>query len=242
MQSMIIWLSNRILMLSDIDFFDRIWYNVSKLGGETMPGKLGYVHRNCGSENTELVPYKIPIKNYGGFTETEKNLIWDFYVSRSLSGSAGTMSVDLNSCGWDTSKEYDVILSELARNAGFGEDSNSFCFVRATTIKDTLSAMNLDGSCICIEHPRNVIHQKCKPIIDEAEKLTIRNDETQLTCLFRHIRNSFAHSNTYFFNNGMLLLEDKDGTKISARILIRQETLFEWMRILNRNGAHPSLI
>lgn len=52
-----------------------------------------------------------------------------------------------------------------------------------------------------------------------------------INCLFRHIRNSFSHANTYFFDNDYMLLEDKEKNRITARILIKQQTLLDWIKI-----------
>lgn len=102
---------------------------------------------------------------------------------------------------------------------------------------------------ICVECPRGVLKWRYKSIITEDEDVMFisspnsnssqdddeTNDqhETMLSCLFRHIRNSFAHNNTYFFENGNLLLIDFDGkNKVSAMLLIRQQTLFDWMALI----------
>ena len=54
--------------------------------------------------------------------------------------------------------------------------------------------------------------------------------------MFTHIRNAFAHGNTYFFENGNVLLEDKDGNKITARILIAVQTLVDWIRLIDKDS------
>lgn len=123
-------------------------------------------------------------------------------------------------------------------------------FVNSETIKkaknNVVERQNLR---ICIECPRGVLKWRYKSIITEDEDVMFisspnsnsspdddeTNDqhETMLSCLFRHIRNSFAHNNTYFFENGNLLLIDFDGkNKVSAMLLIRQQTLFDWMALI----------
>lgn len=67
----------------------------------------------------------------------------------------------------------------------------------------------------------------------------------KIKCLFRHIRNAFAHGNTYFFENENVLLEDKDGKKVTARILIPQQALLEWTGIIDKSrksiGGNPNV-
>lgn len=45
--------------------------------------------------------------------------------------------------------------------------------------------------------------------------------------MFAYIRNTFAHGNTYYFDNENVLLEDKDQRKITAWILIPMQALLE---------------
>ena len=42
----------------------------------------------------------------------------------------------------------------------------------------------------------------------------------------------------FFFDNGMCLLEDKDGRSITAEILIPQKSLLEWIYIVDRGGKY----
>ena len=64
--------------------------------------------------------------------------------------------------------------------------------------------------------------------------------ESRIKALFRHMRNSFAHGNTYFFDNNMVLLEDKDGGKITATILLPVHSLVDWIFIVDKNGNYYS--
>lgn len=125
-------------------------------------------------------------------------------------------------------------------------------FVNSDTVKkaknNVVERQNLR---ICIECPRGVLKWRYKSTITEDEELKFissknsnspqeeEDDETNdqheamLSCLFRHIRNSFAHNNTYFFENGNLLLIDFDSkNKVSAMLLIRQQTLLDWRALI----------
>lgn len=66
--------------------------------------------------------------------------------------------------------------------------------------------------------------------------------ESKLTAFFRHIRNAFAHANTYFFDNGIVLLEDKDKSKLTAAILIKQQTLLDWIKVIDKGENYYVLI
>lgn len=123
-------------------------------------------------------------------------------------------------------------------------------FVSSDTIKKAKrSVVEKQNLRICIECPRGVLKWRYKSTITEDEDIkfissqnsnspqdddeTNDSHETMLSCLFRHIRNSFAHNNTYFFENGKLLLMDFDSkNKVSAMLLIRQQTLLDWMTLI----------
>lgn len=61
-------------------------------------------------------------------------------------------------------------------------------------------------------------------------------NEARMVCLFRHIRNAIAHGNTYQFKNGNILLEDKLGERLTARILIKYKTLTDWIKVIDKNN------
>lgn len=66
-------------------------------------------------------------------------------------------------------------------------------------------------------------------------EITVKKCETMLQCFFRHIRNAIAHNNTYFLQNGMLLLLDYDKqSKITAFMLIRKMDLFKIIHLVER--------
>ena len=45
-----------------------------------------------------------------------------------------------------------------------------------------------------------------------------------------------------FFDNGTVLLEDKDGAKITAEILINQQTLLDWIKIIDKDERFYRLV
>ncbi len=73
---------------------------------------------------------------------------------------------------------------------------------------------------------------------NENENVRVKSGESRVNAIFRHVRNAFAHGNTYFFENGMCLLEDMDGKKISAELLIPNRSLLEWIQIVDKNGLY----
>lgn len=53
--------------------------------------------------------------------------------------------------------------------------------------------------------------------------------------ILTHIRNAFAHSNTYFFDNNMVLLEDKSKGIITAEILLPMKILLDWIKLIDKD-------
>lgn len=206
-----------------------------------MAGMNGFMH-SCSETKVAKAKNKKSIKD-SPFSCAQTDMIWDFYVTHTISGGSG-LGRSVSDYGWkkdDNKKDgYPALEKELIANAGL---SNNICFIRSTTCKDTLSAMNLTNDEICIEHPRAVLLQKYSITVDENEKISFSGGgENHVNCLFRHIRNSFAHGNTYFFNNGTILLEDMDKSKITAAVLVRQQTLLDWIRIIDKDKKHYILV
>lgn len=203
-----------------------------------MPGMTGFEH-SCADEKIEKAPYHISLKE-SGFTDDQIKVLWDFYVSRSFAAATGN-PISLESCGWhDTQSKTDgfpALESALASSAGLA----SFCIIRNKTIKDTLSQMDLSNDRICISHSRAVLAQNFTYESDENEIVKIKSGESRINAIFRHIRNSFAHGNTYFFPNGNCLLIDKDGSKTAAAILVPKQALWDWIAIVDKNKTYYDL-
>ena len=201
-----------------------------------MSGMNGFVHR-CIVPKVNVIPFRNTI-NSTGFTDEEIKKIWEFYVTKSMAEKS-SQSVKLENYGWDINQSKTTGLPALENELSNAADSCVMCFVRARTIKDTLSAMDLSNSMICTEHPRAVLKQEYRYDHNENEEVQIESGESRIVCLFRHIRNAFAHGNTYFFENGNLLFEDKDKGEsgaISARIIIPQRALLTWIQIVDKDN------
>lgn len=116
-----------------------------------MAGKNGFTH--IWNENKESKStYKKSIRD-SSFNDFEINIIWDFYVTHSLSNGS-TLSRKITDYGWDASTSstsgYIAIEKLLSENANISE----FCFIKAKTCKDTLASMDLANDLLCITHPR----------------------------------------------------------------------------------------
>lgn len=110
----------------------------------------------------------------------------------------------------------------------------SFCMLKSNSIDETIKKMDLYEK-ICFLHPRSVIKLDTAIEYTEDGVFKFTKVEIRMNCLIRHIRNSLAHNQIYVFDNDMILLEDKNEKEgITARILIKSETLYKWMKIIKR--------
>ena len=204
-----------------------------------MAGFTGYDH-TCSEEKIAKTDHKCPLRN-SSFSDAECRIVWDFYVSRSFAAATG-LRVELSDYGWNNSQSKTDGLPALEKMLAEAAGIESFCIVRSKTVKDTLWQMGLSQDRICTVHPRDVMLQNYHVDIDENEKPKIESDESRINSIFRHIRNSLAHGNTYFFPNEMCLLEDKDGaTKITAEILIPCKALISWIGIVDKEHRYYNI-
>lgn len=198
-------------------------------------GIAGKTHR-CDEAKVEKNLYRRSLKD-SGFNDYQCNTIWDFYVARSFAAATGNQ-ISLDNFGWKNTNSKVDGLPALEERMKTAASLPEFCIIRSRTINDTLAAMDLLNSRICISHPRAVIMQDFSFESDENEQVKIKSGESRINAIFRHIRNSFAHGNTYFFENGMCLLEDKDKGKITAEILVSKQSVLDWIQIVDRNHSY----
>lgn len=168
------------------------------------------------------------------------NLIWDFYVARSPSESSG-LSITLKDYGWNDTKDT-LRLGSLAQlEASLLETANipkeRCAIIRRKSIDKTLNSLALSTKgCICC--PRIALTQDYSIEISEKEELKYGSKESRMHCLFRHIRNSLAHGNTYLFDNDFIMLEDKYGKTETAKIMIHRRTLIDWIFAVDKNEIY----
>lgn len=185
-------------------------------------GEADEIKGLCSSTKVEISKFRESLNECKRYKDKEKLLIWDFYVSQYVQGRF--VGID--------QKKIPVLVKRLMNVGGV----EFFRAIRTKKIDNTLKRTDLSEPSLCPEHPRIVLTRKFSLTSDENEKLSFTggNAENELSCLLRHIRNSLAHNNTYFFKTGNMLLEDRDGNAISARILIGQKTLIDWIELLKQ--------
>lgn len=189
---------------------------------------------------------KVPLEGHeSSLTETslkddEICTIFDFYVSHAPILKSGAEKEKqkkknfglryLGEYGWAKNNELSKLERILLENSGM----HNIIIKRSSTIEQTLHNMDLEGD-ICLSAPRSVIMQNIKITLEESGEVKVAQQESRMVCFFRHIRNSLAHNRMYYFEKfDMILLEDADEKEITARILIKAHTLFDWISVIDK--------
>lgn len=189
-----------------------------------------YVH-NCGAKKIILQNYEKALTEME-FEPEQVIRILNFYlfnapIIKNDKGNAKFGLKSLKEYGWMGNSKLSRLEGKLLKASEIG----IFCFIKADSINETLNSMDLNDK-ICIDHPRAILKQNIRISVHEDGTTVVAPQETRMECLFRHIRNAFAHNQTYIFDNGNVLLEDsEENEKISARILIPKGSLLKWINI-----------
>lgn len=181
---------------------------------------------------------KVEIQNYKrsinetSFTDEQIKVIWDFYVTKSVAASASQKRT-INDYGrkqypWkemlvkaEISKENVNIL--LANSINKTLEKNDLVITEGKGNKKRNKAIEVSEPKIVCLTPYTISDM-------DAPKAKVGDAESVLT----HIRNAFAHGNTYYFDNGNALFEDKDQRGIiTARIILKQQTLLDWISLID---------
>lgn len=183
-------------------------------------------------------PHKKSI-NESAFSHEQIAMIWDFYVTKSIAASASQKR---------TPSDYgrkNLPWKEMCEQANLTKDNIKILL--ANSINKTLEKMELSIEtgigkdkaplAIDIETPKICCLTPYTISDEDPPKAKVGEAESVLT----HIRNAFAHGNTYYFDNKYVLFEDKEQQKITARILLAQQTLIDWISLVD-NGQRFYII
>lgn len=189
--------------------------------------------RKCTVQN-----YKRSI-NESSFSTEQISMIWDFYVTKSVASTASQKR---------TASDYDLKqfpFKKMLEAAAISDDN--YHILMADRIPKTLEIAGLK---ICgdkgvpipieIETPRFALIMGYS--ISDNDEPKPRDNCSKPEYLLTHIRNALAHGNTYFFENGNLLLEDKNKSNTTAMILIRQKTLLDWIKLIDHKEKFYRII
>ncbi|NCC87845.1 MAG: hypothetical protein EOM05_08255 [Clostridia bacterium] len=187
----------------------------------------------------EINSYKKSIREFC-FTNIQESIIWDFYVTKSLSKSSSQNRIleDYHKPNFSRPANF---LDKLIKIADVKEDNLKFVY--GDSMERCLKELNLfdfDINVLSDFTPRIAIMISAK---NQGYYNNFSNKKC-LISLMSHIRNALAHGNTYLFDNNYILLEDinhRDNI-ITARMILSKETLIEWVKVFdNESNFYPEI-
>ena len=172
-----------------------------------------------------------------GLPKLQEAAIWDFYVTHAIASSASQKR---------SAKDYGLSQlpwGEMKKVAGLR--ANDVKILLANSINETLKRYDLIVSegkgerkvpkAIDIDALRIVCTTPYRIADENPPEAKIGEAESVLT----HIRNSFAHGLTYFFDNGNVMFEDKDSSgQITARMILKGQTLLDWIGLIDKEKIY----
>lgn len=172
-----------------------------------------------------------------GLDKDSETILWDFYVTKAICNSASQKR---------TPSDYGlkkIPYERMLEVAGI-TPLNAVPLL-ANTMPKTLERLGLNTTEGKGKDKREIGIETTPCRFAFITPYTISdNDIPKGNCgkgesLLTHVRNAFAHGNTYFFKDGTMLLEDKDQRgNITARIIIKVETLFAWIKLIDKNEKY----
>lgn len=191
-----------------------------------------------------ISPFHKSLSELNGWTADEIAAIWDFYVTKSVANSASQRrsagDYGLRELPFDKLLDYEGVPSdrrEMLMVDSFGDVLEEYGF------KTTGSYKGPDGKKRDVEVPIDIASPRVvciQPYSITGRKGPVPKGDGKGMTLLTHIRNSLAHGCTYFFDNGMMLLEDKAGGssgKTTAMMLLPQRAFTDWIKAIDINAS-----
>lgn len=186
---------------------------------------------------------KVEIQNYkksineSEFSLAEIAMIWDFYVTHAIAKSANQRrplkDYGIQNLPWDKMLEVANIQNDNCKILLADSINKTLTKLDLETVEKKKDGENKDkkeNKAIEIDIPKIVCITPYTISDEEKPKPKFGEAESVLT----HIRNSFAHGLTYFFDNGNILFEDKNQRGIiTSRIILKQQTLLDWIKLID---------
>lgn len=145
--------------------------------------------------------------------DVEISDIYGFYLLRcpyaksDQSSASSSQSINLADYKWMGSK-LDDLMQWICRHFTNDDGNLQLVFQVSDAANETIANLGLNKEVVCLSCPRAVLQIGSKVTISENGECRVRLKESYATCLFRHIRNAFAHGNYHIGANGRILLLD----------------------------------
>lgn len=177
--------------------------------------------------------------NESSFSNEQISLIWDFYVTKAMAGATAQRRKisDYGQSQIPFAKMLSIATINESQYSVLLADRMPLTLKEFDFVVSTPKGVEIE---IDIDTPRFAFLMGYT--ITDKEQPKAKNDCSKAEGLLTHIRNAFAHGNTYFFPNGNVLLEDRNGSNVTAMILIKQQTLLDWIKLIDCNERYYRLV
>ena len=145
-------------------------------------------------------------------SEYEYNKLYKFFVTYSMCENQSDKKRTLADYGWASTVKYSEIKKELKEKINFNIEN--FVFRDEGGLKDVCTENNLIINKVALDSERGVIGKTA--------------GQNKLLKLFHRIRNVFSHGRFVMRLSGKdryVIMEDKDSHNVTARIVIKLDTL-----------------
>lgn len=157
-----------------------------------------------------------------GFSEHSFYLLYSFYVVHCPVKGKSERCVPLSIYGWESKKDIYFLKKKLLREKFKNE-------IRNVKVKKTG-----DMEIVLKEMVLGIDFEE-----SNQERFAMYCVGPFLDCLFTHIRNSFAHGNFSLYEKSKyLLLEDRNIKGCRFKMIIKKETLFDWIKIIEEGPKY----
>lgn len=151
-----------------------------------------------------------------------------FFVTYSICRSCSAKKRSFPDYGWPSNCTTDPALSAALKGVLNLSRNLHFVFTTKDDLSACFAAQDLsDGAVGDLSFERAVIG--------------ITNESTNYHKLFRHIRNGFCHGKYKLRlspdNEKMIVIQDDDKTNVTARIVLKLDTLLGFVRAIDVNGT-----
>lgn len=159
-------------------------------------------------------------------TAKEWEILYTFYVTYSMVGGQSYKKKNFKDYGWEgesvTNSGAELLLEKILPL----KKSDSFIFTDKDDLKENYKKLNLEYPCTNFDYERVVIGRT--------------TGSAKYDKLFYRIRDCLAHGCFVFQYNSkeevMLIMEDHGPHNVTARIVIKLNTLLDMAKVINKNN------
>lgn len=159
-------------------------------------------------------------------SENEFFRIYSFYVTYSMCGSLSAKKRSFTDYGWPNNSLKDEELKSALREVISLNRNPNFIFTEENDLGKRFSSLKLDDGEI-----KN---------LDFERAVIARTAGTNYIKLFHRIRNGLAHGKFKLrystVGEKMVVIQDDNGYNVTARIVIKLNTLLDFIKVIDLNG------